>query len=185
MEEEFKFNIDAALEKLFNEIGEEVCREVMAAKEGKKFEEPDQYDEAQEQLVRELITQVADYAEEGVKFDPSGKYLCNDCQMKIMPDRCSHVSGEISMTDGSCEKWLIGPQSWPIQIVQWTQKEANYAERPKAKGFGCSRCGHGSKAREVDAQGRAVWCDRFGARVQSLACCDEEGGEDMVMAPGE
>jgi len=163
----------------------EVDVDQLHAEKKKSFEEPDEYDEAQEKLVRELMTEVAQYAETGVKFDPTGKYLCDTCQMKIMPDLCSHVSGTISMDTGSCEKWLIGPQSWPIQIVQWSQKEAQYGERPEAKGFGCSRCGHGSEAREADAEGRSIWCDRFGARVEALACCEEESGQDFKLAPGE
>jgi hypothetical protein len=151
------------------------------------FEDPGPagYDIPQENLVRQLMTLVADYAEEGPKFDPAGQYLCGTCQMRALPEACSHVTGKISMEIGSCEKYVIGPQSWPIQIVQWSQKEANYAERPEAKGFGCSRCGHGSPAKQPDEQGRSVWCDRFGTRVQYLACCAEEGGPDMVMAPGE
>jgi hypothetical protein len=157
--------------------------------EGKKpvFEDPgaNGYDEQQEKLVREVMTLVADYAEDGVKFDPEGRYLCGSCCMRVVPDRCSHVSGAISMTDGSCAKWVIGQQSWPVQIVQWSQEEADYAERPEAKGFGCSRCGHGSPAQQPDGEGRSIWCNRFGTRVQYLACCAEEGGEDMIMAPGE
>ena len=163
---------------------EEALVELLAEKK-KQFEEPEDYDSAQENLVRELITLIANYDEEGVRFDPTGKYLCQDCQMRIEPDRCSHVSGEISMPTGSCEKWMIGPQAWPVQIVRWTQKEANYGTREKAKGFGCSRCGWGSEAKKADAEGRLVWCGRFGARVQSLACCAEESGDDFVLGPGE
>lgn len=157
----------------------------LAAEKEKKFEEPAEYDEAQEKLVRELMEKVAQYAESGPLWDASGKYLCEACEMRIEPDRCSHVSGDISMATGSCEKWVIGPQSWPRQTVQWTQKEANYGTREKAKGFGCSRCGHGTRARQTDDAGRAIWCDRFGTRVQALACCAEESGPDFVLAPGE
>ncbi|SRR6266566_3389290 len=163
---------------------EEALVELLAEKK-KQFEEPVQYDPAQENLVRELMSLVADYDEEGIRFDPSGRYLCGTCQMRIEPDLCSHVSGIISMEAGSCEKWMIGPQAWPVQIVQWTQKEANYGTRGKAKGFGCSRCGWGSEAKKADAEGRSVWCGRFGARVQSLACCCEESGSDWVASPGE
>jgi hypothetical protein len=143
------------------------------------------YDELHEKAVRDLATRIGYYAEHGPLFDPEGKYLCDDCCLRDEPKACTHVSGKISMDTGSCMLYTIGsPINLPVG-QKLTQIEANYAERPKAKGFGCSRCGWYKQAKKADKDGRPAWCGWWGMHVIPFACCFAEGGPDMKVAPGE
>lgn len=133
--------------------------------------EPEKPDEAQESKIRALIERHAAYAESGPTFDPRGTYLCGDCSAKSGKAACLLVSGDISFTDGSCRLWTTEPmpdQRFPKKL---SQIEASYAERPKAKGFGCSRCEY------VDG----TWCGFWGLHIKLLACCSEEDGPDLIV----
>lgn len=155
---------------------------------------PDHYDTRRENTKRELMQQVAFYAEEGPTFDPEGKYLCGSCYFRALMDwgdtpACYIVDGKISMELGSCQFYRNGnPDSeWnplPTQ-KKYTKEEANYAERPKEKGFGCyPRCEYVSVAEGKDSAGREFWCGQFGVHVRAKACCAFENGKDLVQISG-
>ena len=144
-----------------------------------------EYDLIKEAAIRDLATKVGYYAESGPLFDPAGQYLCDDCALRDQPKSCTHVSGDISMETGSCMLWIIGNQIDLPVGQKLTQIEANYAERPKAKGFGCSRCGWSAKAKKADEQGRPSWCGWWGMHIMPSACCLAESGPDLKTAPGE
>lgn len=137
------------------------------------------YDTAREAKLRKLIEQQAAYAERGPTFDPSGRYLCDGCAYFDGKDRCGAVEGQISGTDGSSRLWTI--KGTEVEPLHWklSQMSADYAERPKAKGFGCSRCEYATKAKAPDGE-RTLWCGFWGLRVAPLACCSEENGPDLV-----
>jgi hypothetical protein len=143
------------------------------------------YDELHEKAVRDLATRIGYYAESGPLFDPEGRYFCGTCCLREEPKSCSHVSGKIDMDVGSCMLWVIGDEVGLKVGQKLTQIEANYCERPKAKGFGCSRCGWYAKAKKADADGRPAWCGWWGIHVTPFACCIAESGPDLKVAPGE
>lgn len=66
--------------------------------------------------------------------------------------------------------------------AQETKAEAGYSERPEAKGFGCSRCEY--SVQSVQLEGKS-WCSFWGLHIKPLACCSEEDGPDLILAPGE
>jgi hypothetical protein len=140
--------------------------------------EPTKPNEGQEAKLRALVGRTAAYAESGPTFDPKGRYLCGECAARSGRDGCSVVSGVISFTTGSCRLWTrdrLEPAS------KLSQGEAQYAERPEAKGFGCwPRCEHGQTARRPDGEGRRIWCQFWGMHVMKLACCSEENGPDLI-----
>jgi hypothetical protein len=158
-----------------------------AGKENARKPIPDtgDYNDLHEKAVRDLITRIAYYAESGPTFDPEGKYLCGDCCLRTEPKACAPVSGRISMEIGSCPLWIIGDEIKLPVGQKLTQIEANYCERPKAKGFGCSRCGWYAQAKKADGDGRPGWCSYWGLHVVPLACCLTESGPDLKVAPGE
>src|SRR6266403_2386725 len=151
---------------------------------------PDDYNTKRENQKRELMQTLAFYAEEGPTWDPEGKYLCGSCYYRQLMDwgdtpACYVVEGKISMEAGSCQFYRYGnPDSeWnPLPMKKkYTQEEANYAERPKVKGFGCfPRCEYGKVAEGKDRDGREIWCGQFGVHVRPKACCAFEDGSDLV-----
>lgn len=151
---------------------------------------PEKYDTRRENEKRELMQQMAFYAEEGPTWDPEGKYLCGSCYFRALMDwgdtpYCYIVEGKVSMEDGSCQFYRYGnPDSeWnPLPMgKKYTKEEANYAERPKVKGFGCyPRCEYASPAEGKDKDGREFWCGQFGVHVRAKACCAFEDGKDLV-----
>jgi hypothetical protein len=155
---------------------------------------PDGYDEKVEATHRELMKQLAFYAEDGSTFDPDGEYLCGTCYYRQVMDwadlpACYIVEGEISLETGSCQFYRLGnPDSeWnPIPMKEKYSKEvANYAERSKEKGFGCyPRCEYGAIAEGKDSDGREIWCGQFRVHVRAKACCAFEDGSDLVQIEG-
>jgi hypothetical protein len=162
-------------------------RQLLAAygNAGKPIADMGDYDELHEKAVRSLAQQLAYYAESGPLFDPEGKYLCGDCALRKEPSACTHVTGTISMTDGSCMIWISGEPINQAVGQKLTQIESNYAERPQDKGFGCSRCGWHGEAKKADSDGRPSWCGMWGIHVVPLACCLWESGPDLQVAPGD
>lgn len=166
-------------------------RELIASVNGasgnprKPISDTGDYNELREKAIRDLATRIGYYAESGPLFDPEGRYLCGDCVLRDEPKSCTHVSGKISMQLGSCMIWFYGDQINLPAGQKLTQIEANYAERPVAKGFGCSRCGWDAKAKKPDSEGRPDWCGWWGMHVAPLACCFAESGKDLKVAPGE
>ena len=160
--------------------------------------QPATFDEKKEAKTRQMIAELAQYAEKGSTFDPSGQYLCGSCNMRIVvagKDRghCTHVASGtsgISMSIGGCRKYMIGEpigkeRSLPLKS---SQKNSAYAEVPKTGGFGCfPRCLYGELARDAKTRkdGRLAWCGFWGAHVKPKACCDEQSAPDMVDHPGE
>jgi len=148
--------------------------------------EPAKVDEKEESQTRSLIEQFANYAESGPTFDPQGRYLCGACSFRQGDASCGIVSGRISFRTGGCRLWTrqtLPRDSWPHKL---TQSEADYAERPEAKGFGCSpRCEYGKPARQTAGMGRGIWCEFWGLHVKAFACCAEEDGPDLKLAPNE
>ena len=142
-------------------------------------------DELKEKAIRDYATTIGFYAESGPLFDPEGKYLCGRCCFRLLPKACDTVSGKISMQVGSCMQWRKGEPVGLKVKAKLTQIEAGYAERPTAKGFGCSRCEYGSEAKKADSKGRPSWCSFWGMHVTPFACCMHEDGKDLVEAPGE
>ncbi len=171
-------------------IDQGIAEIVGQAKKGYPDPGQDGYDPKKEKMVREMMGQLAFYSEDTDSpiYDPEGLYICEDCNMALKPNGCTHVSGNISMVDGGCQIWKRGEQmgkedQLPIKI---SQLEANYGERPEAKGFGCfPRCQYADKAKGVDEEGRSVWCGYWGVHVMPKACCFEHSGKDLVVAPGE
>lgn len=147
---------------------------------GKPIEDTGEYDEVHEAQIRALAERVGFYAESGPLFDKDGDYLCGACALRQEPEACTHVSGNISMETGSCMIWCTGqPLNEPIG-KQLTQIEANYAMRPTAKGFGCSRCEYSAEAKKPDSDGRPSWCTVWGMHIEPKACCIFEDGDDLV-----
>ena len=173
---------DDALDRLLDDI--------FASEDGIKDPGPEKYNEKDEARKRELMQQLAFYAEEGPTWDPDGKYLCGTCYYRQVMDwadlpACYIMEGDISLEAGSCQFYRFGnPDSeWnPIPMKEkYTKAAANYAERPKEKGFGCfPRCEYGSTAEGQDKDGREIWCGQFGVHVRPKACCAFEGGKDLV-----
>lgn len=153
---------------------------------------PEKYGTKRENEKRELMKQLAFYAEEGPTWDPEGKYLCGTCYYRQTMDwgdtpYCYILGGDdkISLETGSCQFYRYGnPDSeWnPIPMeMKYTKEEANYAERPKEKGFGCyPRCEYGKVAEGKDSDGREIWCGQFGVHVRPKACCSFENGSDLI-----
>jgi len=151
---------------------------------------PDKYNFDSEEEKRKLMAEMAFYAESGPTFDPDGEYLCSSCLYRMVMDwdtlnACYIVSGETKMDVGTCMFYRRGTpdsESNPLPMgIKYSQAEAGYSERPKAKGFGCyPRCGHASVAEGQDKDGRPTWCGQFGVHVQPKACCYFEGGSDLV-----
>lgn len=166
-------------------------RELVASMNGasgnprKPIPDTGDYNELHEKAVRDLASKLGFYAESGPLFDPEGRYLCGSCALRTEPAACTHVSGKISMVAGSCMIWLYGDAIKLPVGQKLTQIEANYGERVKAKGFGCSRCGWHKQAKKADKDGRPSWCGWWGIHVVPLACCFAESGPDYKGAPGE
>lgn len=143
-----------------------------------------EYDEKEEDILREELVLWGNYAEEGPTFDPKGKYLCGSCSMRSGKDDCTRVVSPISLTTGSCRIYTRGPaddaEPMPVKL---TQVEAAYTERPHVKGFGCVRCMYGGEAKEEDSEGRKSWCTFWGIHVIATACCFKNTGDDDVFAP--
>jgi hypothetical protein len=188
MSEENELSPEALNRLLEDMVNEDV--ETMLASVGRQKEDTGEYDEKKEDRIREAMQNLAHYAEFGPTFDPEGKYLCGSCYYRMVMDwatldRCYLVIGETRMEDGGCAIYQIGnPDSEynPLPILkQYSQAEAMYAERPEAKGFGCSRCEYNpQEAKKPDSKGRKGWCQFFGVHVEPLACCDREDGPDLV-----
>lgn len=160
-----------------------------AAEEEEHYADPGPkgYDPGHEDEVRSLMELTSFYDEAGPRSDPEGKYLCGSCQLRKGDDACLFVSGAINRETGSCNIFICGnalPVSYELK-EKYTQIEAGYAERPKEKGFGCSRCEYGAKAKAPDNDGRPSWCIEWGVHVEPSACCGRHDGDDMVLAPGE
>jgi hypothetical protein len=163
----------------------QAIKELCASAKPKRIEDTGKYDETKEAAIRDMATKIGAYAESGQTFDPEGKYLCGGCSMRDGQTACTHVSGKISMVIGSCFIYLRG-EPMQAQVAQkLTQIEAMYSERPKSKGFGCSRCEYGAEAKKADGAGRPSWCSWWGMHIVPLACCFMEDGKDLVEAPGE
>lgn len=157
---------------------------LLKADDGDLYEDTGDYDEDEEADVREEITLFADYAEDGPTFDSEGKYLCGTCKLRSGEDLCTHVVSPISFETGSCRIYINGDSEDSEPLPQkLTQIESAYTERPNVKGFGCSRCMFGAEAKEEDEDGRTYWCAFWGLRVQELACCFKNTGDDDVYAP--
>lgn len=156
----------------------------MSAKQ--PISDPGTYDEKQEAKIRALITRHAAYAESGSTFDPTGKYLCGSCSFRKGSNACQPVSGIISFLTGSCRLWDSAGK-FAAGTKQLSQLEAGYAERPEAKGFGCSpRCEYASDSKVQPIHGpRDIWCGFWGLHVAAKACCSEEDGPDLILAPSE
>lgn len=183
----------AEANKFLEELGKAAQQGIIADIEAgldKKDPGPDEYDTKRENAKRELMQQMAFYAEDGPTWDPEGKYLCGTCYYRELMDwgntpACYIVEGKISMETGSCMFYRHGnPDSeWnPLPVLhRYTPSEALYAERPKVKGFGCyPRCEYGSVAEGQDKDGREIWCGQFGVHVRAKACCAFEDGKDLV-----
>jgi hypothetical protein len=139
-----------------------------------------------ENKIRDWMKTWVAYAEDGPSFDPEGKYLCGTCAVRIKPDKCAPMSGQISFSTGSCRLYVHGPdvvetKPYPHQL---TQIEAQYGEKPKTKAFGCTRCKYMSET-SPDSEGRWLMCNYFGVHVKSLACCAMNESQDSIEAPGE
>lgn len=149
--------------------------------------DPGEYDAEEEDERRGLMELLAFYDESGPRSDPTGRYLCGTCRLRQEPDRCLWVSSTISMTTGGCKLYVRGDQLGDefALLGKYTQTESGYAERPKAKRFGCGMCSYASAANEADDDGRVLWCKEWGVHVRSEACCERHEGPDMVIAPGE
>src|SRR5271157_81591 len=145
------------------------------------------YDDEHEDHLRSELAVWADYAEDGPTFDPEGKYLCNSCDMRSGEEECTRVVSPISFDTGGCRLYTYGeePEEGDSMPQKLTQIEAAYTERPKVKGFGCSRCIYGGEAKEEDSAGRKGWCGFWGLHVEPLACCFKNTGDDDVFAPVE
>ncbi len=153
------------------------------------YTDPGKYDEEREAEIREMIELLSHYAESGPTYDPTGRYVCGSCNMRI-PDegRCTHVDGPVSMRYGGCRKYMRGDPIGKSHALprKMTQTSASYAERPQVLGFGCyPRCMYGAIAAKPDSQGRTIWCSFWGLHVRPTACCDQNDGPDSVDAPGE
>ncbi len=142
-------------------------------------------DELKEAAIRDFATSIGFYAEKGPLFAPNGKYLCGACCFRDGQKACDLVSGKISMTIGSCMMWRIGEPVGLKVKQKLSQIEAGYAERPKTKQFGCSKCEYGGKAKKPDSHGRPSFCDYWKMHIVPLACCFQEKGPDSKDAPGE
>jgi len=156
-----------------------------AAAKRQPISDTGKYDELKEAAIRDFATTVGFYAEAGELFDPDGKYLCGDCCFRDGTRSCDTTNGDISFTLGSCFMWRRGAPVGLKVKEKLTQIEAMYCERPEAKGFGCSRCEYGAKAKKPDSAGRLSWCNWWGMHIVPNACCFREDGKDLVEAPGE
>jgi hypothetical protein len=163
----------------------DLTKAIIEAAKAKPLADTGKYDFTKEKAIRAIAEKIGAYAESGPTFDPGGRYLCGTCCFRDGKSACTHVSGKISMVIGSCFIWFIGEPINQAVGEKLTQIESMYSERPKAKGFGCSRCSMASKAKKVDTDGRPSWCDFWGMHVQPKACCFMENGPDLVEAPGE
>lgn len=162
-----------------------VAKFVVADDDEEPYPDTGTYDENDEARRREVANIQANYAEEGVLFDPKGNYLCNGCSQFDSAGACGTVSGKISGDTGSCGYWEIKGQPLVQLESKFTQKEAGYTERPHEKGFGCKRCVYGADAKKADTEGRGMWCAYWGTHVRDNACCAKNEGADDVFAPGE
>lgn len=150
----------------------------------KPYPDTGEYDSDLEDEIRSEIEIWADYAEEGVTYDPDGKYLCGSCSYRSGTDDCLPVVSPINFETGSCRIYEHGEPSGQLELpVKLTQLEVVYTERPTVKGFGCSRCMYGGKAKVADAEGRPGWCSFWGCHVWPKACCFKNTGDDDIIAP--
>jgi hypothetical protein len=163
------------------EFNLEQLLEEIQAKEETGYPDTGEYDEEKENHMRQEMELWAAYDESGKGFDPEGKYLCRTCEERIEPDGCKWVSGKISMDTGSSRLYSHGPDRQEEKPAprQLTQIQAQYAERPLTKRFGCAACEYGAEAKKPDAKGRKSWCRFWGAHVIPNACCAMHDGPDM------
>lgn len=170
-----------------NELSNETLLGIRLLKSSSKalYEDTGTYDEKAEAHLRKELVMWANYAESGPTFDPAGKYLCNTCDMRSNKVYCRRVVSPISFTTGSCRIYTHGKEEEGGEPMpqKLTQVEVAYTERPNVKGFGCSRCMYGGKAKKADSGGRKGWCSFWGLHVEPLACCFTNTGDDDVFAP--
>lgn len=137
------------------------------------------YDAKHEDMVREMITAHADYAEDGPTFDPDGDYLCGTCSMRKEPHACTVVAGRIDMEEMGCRRWE-GGEPMPTEMGEKSDPRTVALSKVASGGFGCHRCRFASKADSADKEGRTLWCGDWGCHVLPMACCDEEDQEGLV-----
>jgi len=175
------------------QLREATFRRFVRLREGKQrlLSQPKELNEKRASAIRKLITVAFGYAESGLTFDPEGKYLCGTCDQRAISrtnrSQCATVSGLVSLKAGGCFHYVKGPALGTklVFLGKASQTEAGYGERPRSKGFGCSRCQYSQKAVQRDSKGRPSWCGYWGVHVQPAACCYKESGPDLIEAPGD
>ena len=147
------------------------------------IEDTGEYDSDVESHRRQQATDLANYAENGIHFDPAGKYLCGGVagdgiggcnQYRPASHQCLSVAGHIDGDCGSCRWWEdYDPDrsSLLMDPEKFLKGAAEYGERePGGTGFGCHQCEYGSEAKAADGD-RSLFCGIWGARVLPNACC--------------
>jgi len=143
--------------------------------------------EVHEQKHREFFAERFKYADitAGVpaRFDPTGKYICGDCNMFYGKTKCTLIKPEpgIDEVGGGCQEW---------EVKRACDMELDVAENPhaataesvaygvsKKKKFGCQVCPFAEKANEPDSQRRDTYCKQGDMRTYWNACCQLNGVE--------
>lgn len=90
-------------------------------------------------------------------------HKCGSCSMRVLPDRCTVVEGNISMERGTCLLWARGKASSSADEAEQraTKSAAGYVEADKVN---CGSCA--AYANEYGG-----YCRVWGGKVKSGDCC--------------
>jgi hypothetical protein len=157
------------------------------------FVQPKSYtskDEVEEAHGREMFQMVFHYADMGTtnprQFDPTGNYLCGECNKFDGPSSCLLVEGDdISAEHGSCGNWEnIFDGDPELRMARKISKQDAGYGTTKAKGFGCFRCMYHEEANQPDSKGRDKFCKQGRIRVFAKACCVLNNSPDVTEFKG-
>lgn len=147
-------------------------------------------DEVTEAHTREMFMMVFHYADMGTtnprQFDPTGNYLCGECNKFDGPNACLLVEGDdIDGKHGSCGNWENVFDGDPeLRMAKKISKQDAGYGTTTAGGFGCFRCEYHEDAMQPDSRGRDKFCKQGRFRVFGKACCVLNSSDNVTEYDG-
>lgn len=118
--------------------------------------------------------------------DPTGKYLCGSCSMRIPPHGCAIVDTKIDLKRGGCIYYLRGPATTTAKMnpASLSPEEALYSNGGP---FGCERCRHFSPGVEKGKEypNGCMRVESGGRGIDPKGCCsawEAPGYADKLVA---
>lgn len=139
---------------------------------------------------RDAMAAELNYADEtaGVSktYDPEGRYNCGRCNKEyevkclVVVQKDGRTAIKVDLEAGSCRYWericAGDAEAWRLYA---SINLAAYAIAANGVGWGCHRCPWARLAYAPDDMGRALFCTKGNARVDSMACCAINGAETV------